>query len=109
MKELADRIVALGIGSNADDSNVYWKNDIPYRLTADKFTHSWEVAGALEDKCIEKDWSVSTGKTGKYRQPGEDYYCRIESLMGTKSLACCYSDELRIAKVKAFVEALEAA
>lgn len=116
MNELADRIVARGVGWKSPEIHSQHR---PYRLydprwkkntwmTAEQFTHSWEVAGALEDKCIENGWRASAGKTGKYRKPGDDYICRIENFMSTETLACCYSDELIIAKVKAFVEVLEA-
>ena len=56
---LADRIVAFGVGkvSEPDMHGDYmipcWQG-IEYgaeRMTTEQFTHSWEVAGALMEKC----------------------------------------------------------
>lgn len=56
-QELADRIVALGVGIKSmtcvveGDPSVYLLNKQTPIGFADKFTHSWEVAGALMEKC----------------------------------------------------------
>ena len=60
---LADRIVALGIGeTNIADWQTSTDDYFLYTPTlkifsADQFTHSWEVAGALMEKIYEKKYS----------------------------------------------------
>jgi len=71
---LADRIVALEVGSGWNKAYAVGKFvTCGTGLTAEEFTHSWEVAGALMEKCchnklmqIERwedstDWSVDFG------------------------------------------------
>lgn len=70
-EELADKIVALGVGHRIDmeppHSGTAWvlfDDDIAF-LTAESFVHDWRVVGALMEKCAEigaelhgKRWKV---------------------------------------------------
>ena len=51
-KELADRVVALGVGS-AGDGDVYWLDpdgSDPQSMWPNDFVRDWRVAGALMEK-----------------------------------------------------------
>ncbi len=51
MNNLADRIVAFGVGGLSKIQENGYRIDRTFNLTADQFTHSWEVAGSLMEKC----------------------------------------------------------
>ncbi len=66
-KELADRVVALGVGIKSNRGMSEYSHDLydfpsfPYPVCADVFVRDWRVAGALmEVKC----WGVNTVRKG---------------------------------------------
>ena len=50
-KELADHVVALGIGEEHNDWYFINVHGVTHDLSANEFTYSWVVAGALMEKC----------------------------------------------------------
>lgn len=64
MNELADRIVALGVGGLSKIQENGYRIGRTFNLTADQFTHSWEVAGALMNKVIGNEWLINIAHDG---------------------------------------------
>ena len=63
MNELADRIVALGVGQQDEYENLYWLGN--GQPMGDKlFTRSWEVAGALMEKCVRRQFLINIAHDG---------------------------------------------
>ena len=60
-KELADRVVALGVG-RCDEYPYYQNGDNHHDLTEDQFVRDWQVAGAMMEKVRETKKGVSHGK-----------------------------------------------
>jgi len=98
---LADRIVALGVGIHDPSlgGRNYWIQDrIWPPIPADKFTHSWEVAGALMEKC-QKVYVEYIG------EPEQTVYARAEN---NRTWDWLHGDSLPHVIIQACVEALEA-
>lgn len=100
---LADRIVALGVGYNyhgcsdhygTDEKNPDWNKLMP----ADEFTHSWEVAGALMEKCYKVFAEALNGDTGVWA---------VRADGPTKTREWYEANSLPYAVIQACVEALE--
>jgi hypothetical protein len=60
-RELADRIVALGVGASDADGEPYYYNVRGYlyniaddRIWAYGFVRDWRVAGAMMEKCVDQ-------------------------------------------------------
>lgn len=95
MKGLADRIVALGVGHKGVVSRGYYlPSDEGWDggLTTDKFTHSWEVAGALMEKCWTKGFFIQIDRRKELPSItvtldyNEDGSAEVISQCGTASL-----------------------
>ena len=64
-KELADRVVALGVGSTDPIvTGLYWLNE-PDGEHAGLFVRDWRVAGALMEKCLSVEY-ITVSRTGEY-------------------------------------------
>ena len=55
-KELADKVVALGVGRRLfDDAHMDWYQIWDWDVPSNKFVRDWRVAGALIEKTIKDD------------------------------------------------------
>lgn len=101
-KELADKVVALGVVTLGDD--LYYRDDIGYVSVVD-LLEAWRVAGALMEKCLKRGQDVRCGRTGKYKEQDGKFYCGVDtSKRGFAEVA--YNDHPVRAIIEACVEAL---
>ena len=103
---LADRIVALGVGKKCNKSYSIRSNQLPddpvpvWTLrTSAGFVRDWRVAGALMEKCREKGFEICL-------EPGGCTIFRVPQEENIIARGC--SDNAAHAIIQATVEALEA-
>jgi len=91
-RELADRVVALGVGKKLDELYYSWGQQ------SDKFVRDWRVAGALMEKCTDLHYDTMPGITTviAWANNGNDSSEEIE-----------VTESLPRAIIEACVEALE--
>lgn len=104
-KELADRVVVLGVGNNTHDLYAFGAYHV-IGCTFEDFVRDWRVAGALMEKCLEnskQDYDINVE-----RDITNDHY--LVSIRGYTVDATNYSNNDNCARtiIEACTEALEA-
>ena len=106
-KELADKVVALGVGwSGEPGSDAYWPDGERYAtsgnvLRADTFVRDWRVAGALLERL--DAFGSHKIRGNKYEFRPFIHGCRI----GSNGLRHVVNESLPRAIIEACVEALD--
>ena len=107
-KELADRVVALGVGTKRVDQDYYdwsnawtdaWQKDRMCKTKPAAFVRDWRVAGALIEKCYAKNIDVGI----------DSPTCTVEAIFDTEGFPCtsaAINESLPRAIIEACVEAL---
>ena len=98
-KELADKVVALGVGHFGENPGEYYLNRSRIGLY-DSFVRDWRVAGALMEKCQEivcGNYNEFYARCNIYDQDGEKEYEYPDRIS---------NDSLPRAIIEACVEAL---
>ncbi len=104
-QELADRVVALGVGRIlAKDSGKGYRFAGQF-LTSSQIVRDPRVAMALMEKCAVRGFHVTLGKTGQYKAQDGQRYCSA----GRTGLPAhvAYGDESAHTITQACVQALE--
>ena len=103
-KLLADRVVALGVGHKGTSGKDWYSTgvEIP-SLHSYEFVRNWRVAGALMEKCYDKEIDLST-HTGIAAHNGENW---VGLTSNDKDWTTSIGDSLPRAIIEATVEVLE--
>lgn len=118
MSELADRIVALGVGRKGGKTDSYGDKVVWYCLPDEKlnpiwahqFTHSWGVAGAMMEKCLDAGLSHKGLRVPLERDrfPYEFEWKKYNAILSDWiSISIAQSDSLPYAIIVASDDALE--
>jgi len=105
---LAKRIVALGVGQAHPKGGVYYLSGA-HSVSADEFTHSWEVAGALMEKCENIEIRSWLFDANNEPEPEEDAFWQVLADGKAQQIKEAQEKSLPHAIILACVEALEAA
>ena len=108
---LADRIVAVGVGKYNSHYGYYIPGKTHGHMDSEPFTHSWEVAGALMEKCLDAQLSHKGIRVPleRGRFPYEFEWSKYNPTFSHwESLSIAQSDSLPCAINESCVEALEA-
>lgn len=109
-EELADAVVALGVGDSDHDSGIS-EYDAPIPgdtpLTADEFVRDWRVAGALMEKCLVSRVDLELHLQSNYFEaPGFWIKGIVMDLSDTRERESDGRESLPRAIIEACVEAL---